>query len=113
MNLSELIKKIRVNAGLSRKEFAQKVGASQAAVTYWETGKRQPRLDQLEKIANAFSIDVWDMYFFYELGRPAPQFELSEDAQALVEAFEHLNEEGQCKAIDFLDLLAKVPEYKK
>lgn len=120
MNFAEMIQSIRVHAGLSRKEFANKIGASQAAVTYWESGQRQPRLDQLEKIAEAFDINMWDMCAFYEsdkskqvISKQQRTQHRNREEQEFIERYELLNELGRKQAANLLDMLTKVPEYCK
>lgn len=44
---------------LSQKDFANKIGASQSAVNYWENNERQPRTEQSKKIAVAFNIPLY------------------------------------------------------
>ena len=59
MTIAEKIYKLRNYAGLSQKEFADKIDASQSAVNYWENGNRQPRIAQIKKIAQAFDIALY------------------------------------------------------
>lgn len=120
LNFAEMIQAIRIHAGLSRKEFANKIGASQAAVTYWESGQRQPRLDQLEKIAEAFDINMWDMCAFYEsdkskkvISKQQRTQHRNKEEQDFIERYELLNELGRRQAANLLDMLTKVPEYCK
>ena len=40
----------RVNAGLSQREFAEKIGVSLATITNWESGKTAPDLSELQAI---------------------------------------------------------------
>lgn len=63
MTIAEKIYKIRTGLNLSQKEFAEKIGASQSAINYWENGKRQPRLEQLQKIADTLNIDIGMLLF--------------------------------------------------
>ncbi|MBR9954460.1 helix-turn-helix transcriptional regulator [Eubacteriaceae bacterium Marseille-Q4139] len=59
MTIAEKLYKLRNDTGLSQKEFADKIGASQSAVNYWENGNRQPRIAQIKKIAKAFDIALY------------------------------------------------------
>lgn len=61
MTVGEKIYKLRIYSGLSQKEFADKVGASQSAINYWENGKRQPRVAQLKKIAKFLNFPLYDL----------------------------------------------------
>lgn len=67
MTTGEKIKEARKKAGLSQKELGDKLGVSQAMIGQYETGKRKPKLETLDKIAEALSVDVWDFYAEYEL----------------------------------------------
>lgn len=61
MTIAEKIYKIRTDMNLSQKEFAEKIGTSQSAINYWENGKRQLRLAQLQKIADVLEIDLVEL----------------------------------------------------
>lgn len=63
MTLGERIYKLRDSLQLSQKEFAEKIGVSQSSIFYWESGKKEPKLSQLEKIADALEIPVTDLLF--------------------------------------------------
>ena len=58
MTIGEKIYKIRNEMGLTQKEFAKIAGVSQSAINFWENGKRQPRLEQLNKLASALNIPI-------------------------------------------------------
>jgi transcriptional regulator with XRE-family HTH domain len=80
MKISEKIYRLRKESGLSQKEFAEKTSTSQAAINYWENGKRQPRIEHLKKIADAFDIplyqladDTYTLYFSSGSGEHSPQ----------------------------------------
>lgn len=56
MTVGENLYALRQKLGLTQKEFAEKVGVSQSAINYWENEKRQPRIEQLQKIATTLQI---------------------------------------------------------
>lgn len=58
MNSAEIIKRMRNNAGLSRQELADKVGATISSVYNWESGKTSPSADMLLAIARATGYDI-------------------------------------------------------
>lgn len=55
------IKRIREEKGISQKELAKKMGVSQSAITYWETGKRKLKLETIIEAARALSCDAKDI----------------------------------------------------
>lgn len=103
-NFASIIRSIRLANNLSQKEFANAIDASQTAVSYWESGQRQPRTDQLERIATVFNIDPWSL--------PSTD-DLNETIQALIAICESLNGDGQRKILDYARMVSQIPEYKK
>lgn len=61
MNSGEYIKKIRQEKGLSQKELGLKLGVSQQMIGQWETGKANPKIETLEKIADALNVSLKDL----------------------------------------------------
>lgn len=48
----------RINAKLSQRNFADKIGVSLATVNNWEAGKTEPDLSQLRKISELSGIPM-------------------------------------------------------
>lgn len=67
MNVSERIKAIRKTKGLSQQEVAEKIGIDRAQYSRVETGKSEPTITSLTKIAQALEVSVID--FFSDAGR--------------------------------------------
>ncbi len=57
-DLAEFVHSIRVKNRLSQKEFAEKLGTSQSVVSHWERGTRKLSIEQLEKIAEVFNLNL-------------------------------------------------------
>ena len=57
-NLAELLTAARQETGLSQIELAVRCGLSQAQISYFEVGQRQPSLDQLLRIARTLGSPV-------------------------------------------------------
>lgn len=58
MAISENIKKYRKKSGHTQKSLAQKCGVATGTMQQYELGKRQPRIEQLEKIATALGVQI-------------------------------------------------------
>lgn len=79
MDYLAISKKIRKLRGdLSVKAFADKVGLSARAITYYESNDtdHRPKLESLKKIATSFAVDI--SYFIEDL-RPLKKIDLSGD----------------------------------
>mgnify|MGYP001136622603 FL=1 len=105
MTLGNRIKQARKKAGITQKELARKLNIAEITVRQYENDKRQPRLEFLENIADALNVDVWNLYNYYKL---------SSDPflQKMDQLRSELNEKGQEKAIEQVNLLTRIPEYQ-
>ena len=53
---STKLKKLREQAGLSQKQLADKAGVSQKAISFWETGDREPSWSAVQALARALGV---------------------------------------------------------
>lgn len=163
-DIATQIKQLRLNAKMTQKELATRLGVSQNAVFNWENGKREPSAETIEKIAFIFDvlpeqIMGWDreyaeigakidaiteiadearrgeralsdeqarraLSFVANLMREEldlerkidnsrQNFNLLRNDNEVLNLFHTLNETGQNKAIEQIELLIKIPEYRK
>ena len=61
MSLSQNLKKLRLAHHLSQGEIARQLGISRPAYGFWEKGTVRPKIDNLEKLANLFQVEVSDL----------------------------------------------------
>lgn len=58
MIFSERLKRLRLEAGYTQKELAEKIGIAQPNYQRWEKGNRNPKKDSLENLANILQVSV-------------------------------------------------------
>lgn len=58
MNLVNRIRETRLNKNVSQKELANVLNTTQQAISLYESGKREPKIEIWEKLANFFSVSV-------------------------------------------------------
>ena len=56
MSIANNIKHLRESHGMSQAEFGNIAGVTDKAVSTWETGKKEPRMGAIQKIADYFGI---------------------------------------------------------
>ncbi len=126
MTVGEKIRAARKAAGLTQKELAEKMKISYQNLAQWETGKRNPKLENIAKIADALDMSVDDIlgntYYSRTRSRYNPDIfagtgKLSDYVsdqlqQRLLDHFHQLNPQGQELAVEQVELVAKVPEYR-
>ena len=59
--VGENIKKYRNKLKLTQKQLAKKASLSESAIKYYESNRRNPKLETLTKIADALDIDIWEL----------------------------------------------------
>ena len=62
MTLGEKIKYYRKKSGLTQKAFATLLNMATGTIQQYELGKRQPRLETLEKISEVLNIHPYELY---------------------------------------------------
>lgn len=54
----EILRDLRTEKGVFVNRLAKNLGVSNACVSYWENGKREPSLQQIRKICLYFNISA-------------------------------------------------------
>ena len=54
----------RVNAGLTQKEAAEKIGVSRSTIKNWESGKTSPKYKHIGTICGVYAMPVDCINFF-------------------------------------------------
>ena len=70
MGVSENIKRLRKQAGMTQAELAEKLDVARSTITQWETGWSSPRMRMVQKLADVFGVTSADM--LSETGLPVP-----------------------------------------
>lgn len=63
-NFGLQVKKLRLEAGLSQEEFAEKLGIHRTYMSFIERGQRNPSLKMLFKISRAMKIKLPTLFDF-------------------------------------------------
>ena len=116
MTIGERIKAARNNAMLTQAQLAEKCGLAAITIHQYESGKRQPRLEQLAKIARAMGLYVSDLVGedWRSVDVNGAWDDTKDPLKARLEtAYACLNDEGQKKAVAWLEDLTEIPRYRK
>lgn len=60
------LKAARVNAGLTQKEAADRLGVDVSTVISWENGKTSPKAVQLQRLCEVYGVDSVDFLFLQQ-----------------------------------------------
>ena len=62
--LGQRIKEIRKAKNITQEQLAEKVGIGTANISYIESGKFAPAIENFEKIAQALDVEPYELYMF-------------------------------------------------
>ena len=123
MSFQDRLKELRIKNNLSQKKLADAVGVAQSSINYWESGQRIPSIDACARIAEYFDVnieDLLDLTAEIEAGNKdkpivtaRKPYTLNNEEAHLLKLFDRLNNKGQEKATEQLELLTKIPEYRQ
>lgn len=116
MRVSENIKRIRLEKNLTQKQLAEKCGMYESQIRRYELGKAIPKIETLQKIAKALDVPVTELRDDLDiwLDKTLSYFDNMTSKKTLINKYyDELNEKGQEKAIEQVELLTKIPEYKR
>jgi transcriptional regulator with XRE-family HTH domain len=119
-NVGQKIKEIREKKQISQYALAKKSGISITSIQKYEYGQNKPKIENIQKIAEALGvrpseligIEYYDSVFdSKKLANESKTLDdvakyLGEQPSHLLETFLSLDETGQQRALEFLDLLS-------
>lgn len=118
----EKIKQARLNSHMTQKQLAEKCGMADSAIRKYESGKVIPKVETLQKIANALGVSVYSIGDF-TTSTEAMTAEINNNKAAygeeynlycrMVMAFTYLNHVGAEKAAEAVEALAEINEYRR
>ena len=138
MQTGDLIKKARINAGMTQAELAERLGITPQAVSQYERGIKNPKLETVRRISEALGVLVPDLYpegmqampildWMESKGIPIvsgpgesyweslkqTKAEQNSKEEQLLNHFRTLNENGQTVAVERVQELAQIPAYQR
>lgn len=130
MELSERIKAARKSAKMTQKELASRINKSFSTVQKYELGLATPPIDVLTDISRALNVPAGQLMGYEDMGgglwaKEAPDSTWSAIAEnvnlhnghgaraRLNSAFDKLNDKGQETAVERVEELTKIEDYRK
>ena len=60
-SVGEIIKKLRIERGLTQKQLGELCEMADSAIRRYENGRANPKIETLQKIANALNVNVSEL----------------------------------------------------
>lgn len=119
------LKELRIEHSLTQTALADKLNVTQNAIFNWENGKREPSLEMIMQISTLFNVSPsYLMGYSTKMIKPTNSL-LGEvekltyiktpnrKLEQLAIHFSQLNNTGQEKAVEQVEMLTKISEYRK
>lgn len=128
MSIGQRIKQFRVEKGLTQRQLGEILGSTQQMIAQYERGNHTPKLDTLNRIAEALDISLVELVGADTLSLADSVIDLFSDGSVkdlgdtspdnpsenyLICKFRKLNNKGQKKVTDYAEDIGKIPEYIK
>lgn len=115
MTIGERIKEKRKAARFTQKELAERAGTATGTIQQYELGKRQPRLEQLRRIALALNTSVSELVEpgYWDTLTPEDEKDMfgPDGQQRVITALKQMTQAGVEKVADYAEDI--LPRYKK
>lgn len=113
MTTGERIRQLRIEHQMTQEELGARVGVQKAAIYKYENGLVvNLKRSILEKLA--IVLDTTPTYLMgMEDSEQQANIQLTSQQSTLLAAFDQLNEEGQIKAVEYVEDLVLTGRYKK
>ena len=98
--LSQKLKELRLNKGLTQIEFAKTFNIANGTVGNWETGKREPDYEMLSRIADFYGVTI-----DYLLGRDQKEkpAKMEKSLPDILYRYDELSEDQQREVLAFME----------
>lgn len=96
--------------GISRNDISEALGISYFTVSDWVNGKKYPRMDKVEKLANYFGIQKSDLIEDKTEKNPPEEPKLSEGEKMLLDLFRLVPEDKQQMVLEMIRVALKTKE---
>lgn len=113
MSFSSRLRQAREQAGFTQQDLAEKLGITKSAVGNYENGVSSPKWDVLLRIFDVLQVEPNFLYQDSFSSELSGAVQLTPRQSALLSSFDQLNEEGQTKAVEYVEDLVLTGRYKK
>ena len=113
ISFSSRLRQAREQAGFTQQDLAEKLGITKRCRWYYENGVSSPKWDVLLRIFDVLQVEPNFLYQDSFSSELSGAVQLTPRQSALLSSFDQLNEEGQTKAVEYVEDLVLTGRYKK
>lgn len=120
MTIGERISRARKEVRLTQAQLAKQCGVATITIQQYELNKRQPRFEQLQRIADALNVSLFYLVDATDesgddmvVHAVKQELDLSVNLDNIAAAMKKLNHLGQQEAVKRVDELTEIAKYQR
>lgn len=105
LKFAQNLKNIMQKRNKTQSDLVKDLSFRQATVSDWLNGKKYPRMDKVEKLANYLGVSINELLMQSVSEPPVPALELTDQEKTMIKKYRQLNADGKLvidNQIDFL-----------
>lgn len=105
LKFAQNLKNIMQKRKKTQSDLVKDLSFRQATVSDWLNGKKYPRMDKVEKLANYLGVSINELLMQSVSEPPVPTIQLTDQEKSMIKKYRQLNADGKLvidNQIDFL-----------
>ena len=105
LKFAQNLKNIMQKRNKTQSDLVKDLSFRQATVSDWLNGKKYPRMDKVEKLANYLGVSINELLMQSVFEPPVPAIQLTDQEKSMIKKYRQLNADGKLvidNQIDFM-----------
>ena len=105
LKFAQNLKNIMQKRNKTQSDLVKDLSFRQATVSDWLNGKKYPRMDKVEKLANYLGVSINELLMQSVYEPPIPEIQLTDQEKSMIKKYRQLNADGKLvidNQIDFM-----------
>lgn len=105
LKFAQNLKNIMQKRNKTQSDLVKDLSFRQATVSDWLNGKKYPRMDKVEKLANYLGVSINELLMQSVPESPVPALQLTDQEKSMIKKYRQLNADGKLvidNQIDFM-----------
>lgn len=105
LKFAQNLKNIMQKRNKTQSDLVKDLSFRQATVSDWLNGKKYPRMDKVEKLANYLGVSINELLMQSVFEPPVPAIQLTDQEKSMIKKYRQLNADGKLvidNQIDFI-----------
>lgn len=95
LKFAQNLKNIMQKRNKTQSDLVKDLSFRQATVSDWLNGKKYPRMDKVEKLANYLGVSINELLMQSVSEPPIPEIQLTDQEKSMIKKYRQLNADGK------------------